>query len=51
MGKAPGVSVSICVDLLDIGRTHFMALILWWSAFIACVLRPVAARTVAILGS
>ena len=50
----PGVSVSICVHLLDIGRTHYKTLwhffILWWSAFTACVLRPAVARTVAIFG-
>jgi len=54
MDLAPGGSGCICVDLLDIGgngRPDFRALILWWSAFSACVLRLVAARSVAILGS
>lgn len=54
MDKAPGVSVCICVYLLDIGRNRlpdFMTLILWWSAFTACVLLPMVGHTVAILGS
>lgn len=41
------VFVSICLTLVE----QTTRLILWWSAFTACVLRPVVGRTVAILGS
>lgn len=54
MDKAPGVRVcvfvSICLTLVN-RLSDSIALILWWSAFTACVLRLVAGHTVAILGS